>query len=210
MSNPYYTINLGHARITFKALVDNSRTNVEMMTDNAAFPSPNPPLSVLATAADRLDDALRGYEFSRSKQAKEERGLAFTNLKMQRKLTGVYVQGQSGGDLRLITSCGFLTEKVPHALGQLPAPSNLRAYLTPYPNTVDLIWGGVKGRGSYMVFFTTTPEVESSWVTIGNTMKNHFRAEGLKTQEGFFRVVALGAAGNSPASDLAQAKAKVA
>lgn len=33
---------------------------------------------------------------------------------------------------------------------------------------------------------------------------------GCTTMDGFFRVVALSAAGNSPASDLAQAKAKVA
>ncbi|MEZ4739386.1 MAG: fibronectin type III domain-containing protein [Flavobacteriales bacterium] len=68
-------------------------------------------------------------------------------------------------------------------------------------------WGGVRGRGSYQLLYTTTPDIDSSYVLLATTTRNRFVAEGLAGNTTYyFRVVAVGAAGSSPMSDPAQAK----
>ncbi|MBK9177485.1 MAG: hypothetical protein IPM46_14355 [Flavobacteriales bacterium] len=57
MKKVYYDVNLEHTRVTPVALVDKGRTNVTMLTGNAAFGTPNPSLATFTAAVDRLDAA---------------------------------------------------------------------------------------------------------------------------------------------------------
>ena len=115
----------------------------------------------------------------------------------------------SKGDRDLILSAGFETEKVPAPIGELHAPPNVRAEVTLYPGRVDVKWGGVRGRMIYEVWMTDgDPKVEANWKLQGLTSKNRMEVEGLTSNTVYyFRVVAQGAAGPSPMSDVAFAKA---
>ena len=209
MKKVWYAVKLGHSRITFATLASKSATNVTMLTGNANYPTPIPTLAVFGAAVTRLKKAIEDYGFTRSRVDKEERDFAFADLKALRADLGGYVQTVSNGDAELITSAGFETEKVRQPLGQLPAPPNVRALVTLYPGRLDVRFGGVKGRSIYEVYICSgDPKVEADWQLHTKTGKNRLVVDELESgKEYFFRVVALGAAGASPASDVASAKA---
>ena len=209
MKKVWYAVKLGHTQVTFVALVDKSRTNISKLTGNAAFVTPSPTLAAFTTATDRLDKAIQNYDFSRSRQDKQERDGAYADLKAMRADLGAYVQTTSAGDLEQITSAGFETEKGRQPLGQLPAPADVRAVVRPYPGSLEVRFGGVKGRLSYQLFICKgDPLVEANWELYITTGKTRLVVDELESNATyFFRVVALGAAGMSPVSDVATAKA---
>ena len=209
MKKQYYRIKQGNGRMTFVALVEKSRTNVTKMTGNPLFPSPIPPLADITNSADKLDEAIQAYNFSRSRLDKEVRDLTFEELKALRKDLAGYVQSVSNGDLATITSAGFETEKQHEPAGVPHAPQDVLAEVTPYPGVINLRYAGVRHRGFYEVSICSgDPKDEANWNYYASTTKNRLRIEGLvSNQIYYFRVVAVGAAGASPASDQATAKA---
>lgn len=209
MKKVFYKIKLGHTRVTAVQLVDMSRTNVTKLTGNAAFATPVPPLADITSAADQLDTASQAYAFSRSRLDKEERDSAFTELKGLRTDLGGYVQSVANGDQALITSAGFETQRQPQPLGRLKAPANVRALALPYPGKVEVRFDGVKGRDAYSLFICAgDPSVLANWSLYTTTGKNRIVVDGLDSDHRYyFRVVALGAAGASPVSVPATAKA---
>ena len=209
MKKVWYAVKLGHTQVTFVALVDKSRTNISKLTGNAAFVTPSPTLAAFTTATDRLDKAIQNYDFSRSRQDKQERDAAFLDLKTMRVDLGAYVQTTSAGDQELITSAGIQTEKAAQPIGQLPAPSDVRAVVRPYPGSLEVRFGGVKGRLSYQLFICKgDPMVQANWELNTTTGKTRVVVDSLESNATyFFRVVAIGAAGMSPVSDVAIAKA---
>lgn len=209
MKKQYYTIKLGHSGVTFEALVDKSRTNVSKLTGNAAFASPIPALSVVTAATERLDTAVQAYAFSRSRLDKQERDIAFAELKGLRQDLGGYVQTVSNGDPELITSAGFEMVAASKPKGILPAPKDVVALARPFPGSLELRFRGVRGRMAYQVYICEgDPLDEKSWRLHTVTGKNRLLFDGLESGKVyFFRVETLGAAGASPVSDMTSAKA---
>ncbi len=209
MKKVFYLVKLGHTRVTAVALVNKSRTNVTKMTGNPAFTTPNPALVEIKTAADALDLVVQSYNFSRSRQDKEQRDAAFAELKKLCSLLGSYVQNESKGEQALISSAGFETEKARQPLGVLPAPKNVRALRTPFPGQIEVRFGGVRGRIAYQLFLCEgDPKMEADWSLYATTGKNRVMVQGLESDKAyFFRAVAIGAAGESAVSDPATAKA---
>ena len=209
MKKVFYLVKLGHTRVTAVALVKKSRTNVTKLTGNPAFTTPNPSLATITATADLLDEAMQSFDFTRSRLDKESRDTLFTELKEQRTLLGSYVQNESAGDQALISSAGFEMEKTREPFGQLPAPQNVRALVLPYPGHIEVRFGGVRGRIAYQLFICDgDPKQEADWSLHSTTGKNRVIFEGLESNKVyFFRAVAIGAAGASPVSDSASAKA---
>jgi hypothetical protein len=209
MRQIFYLIMLGHAKVTFVQLVDKSRTNVTMMTGNPAFATPTPPLVDITASADRLDRAIQAYDFSHSRLDKEERDNAFVELKGLRTDLGSYVQSIANGNQAIMTSAGFATRKQPQPMGRLSAPANVRATALPYPGQVEVRFDGVRGRQNYQIYICAgDPSVAENWTIQAITGKNRVVVEGLETDHRYyFRVEALGAAGASPLSNSATAKA---
>lgn len=209
MKKQFYVVKLDHSRVSYLALVSKTNTNVTMLTGNAAFATPSPTLAALTAASKSLAEAVEAYNFTRSRVDKEARDQAFTNLKELRALLGAYVQNTSQGVQELITSAGFETEKSRQPIGQLPAPMNVRAAVRPYPGSLEVRFDGVKGRLVYEVSICSgDPKVEKDWTLYTSTGKTRVVVDGLESNATyFFRVVALGAAGASPVSDVAAAKA---
>lgn len=209
MKKQYYVVKLGHTQVGFEALVDKARTNVSKLTGNAAFPTPMPALSVISAAADRLDNAVQAYAFSRSRLDKQERDIAFAELKDLRQDLGGYVQTVSNGDPALITSAGFEMVASPKPKGVLPAPKDVLALVRSFPGSLELRFRGVRGRLAYQIYICEgDPLDEKNWRLHTVTGKIRVLFDGLESGKTyFFRVEALGAAGVSPVSDIASAKA---
>lgn len=200
---------IGITAITPTALVEKGRNHVTMLTGNAAFATPTPTTAALTAACDTLDDANQAYDFNRGKAEKEARDAAFTVLKdLVRELAG-YVQANCNNDKALIISTGFDVRRLSEPLGPQPALGNLRALVTPFPGRLELRWNGVRGRSLYAVEMTDTdPLSPAGWAPLVQTGKNRYTVEGLTSNTVYsFRVTTLGAAGASPVSDIASAKA---
>ena len=199
----------GLSRITPTALVAKGRNHVTMLTGNAAFPSPDPTLVVLAAGCDTLDAASQAYDFNRGKADKEARDLAFTALKEMVRDLAAYVQTKCNNERDLIVSAGFDVRRAPDPLGIRPAPSNVRALVTPYAGKLELRWAGVRGRKFYAIEMTDIdPLLPNGWQPLFNTTKNRYLVEGLTSNTVYsFRITTYSAAGKSPLSDTSSAKA---
>ena len=209
MAQVSFLVRPGLTRITPTALVEKGRNHVTMLTGNAAFPTPSPTTAALTTACDTLDTANQAYDFNRGKTEKEARDAAFKDLRlMVRELAG-YVQATCNNDKELIISTGFDVQRTSESLGLLPAAGNLRALVTPYPGKLELRWNGVRGRSLYRLEITQTdPLNPAGWSALAETGKYRYTADGLTSDKVYsFRVTVVGAAGPSPVSDIATAKA---
>lgn len=204
-----YTVRLGFTGVTSTALVGMGRNHVTMLTGNADFPTPTPALADITSACDKLDDANNAYDFNRGKMEKEARDESFKMLKALIRELGGYVQSNCKGQKDLILSAGFNVRKNSEPVGLLPAAKNLQALVTPYPGRLEVRWDGVKGRSMYQLWITDgDPNASEGWRLLLQSTKNRHVIEDLVSNTVYtFRVVTLGTAGASPASDIAHAKA---
>ncbi|MBK8498874.1 MAG: fibronectin type III domain-containing protein [Flavobacteriales bacterium] len=204
-----FNVRLGISGITPTTLVEKGRNHVTMLTGNAAFVTPTPPLSRITAACDALDNANQAYDFNRGKVEKEARDVAANELKdLLRELAG-YVQANCNNEKDLILSAGFDVRRSASPLGELPAPGNVRALVTPFTGRIDLRWNGVRGRLIYAVYMTAIDPLDpAGWNLLTQTSKNRHTVEGLTSDRVYsFRLQTIAAAGVSPMSDLASAKA---
>ncbi len=207
MEKVQYTVKLGFSRITSSALVEKGRNCVKMLTGNPAFTTPVPTLASITAACNALDAANQAYDFTRSRLDKEARATGFAALKLMIKELGGYVTALSAADKDLILSAGFEVEKSRQPIGKLPAPVDVRADVTLYPGRIDVRWKGVAGRSFYILEMREDVD-GAQWEQVLLTTKNRYTAEGLTSNSLYsFRVTAMGAAGASPVSDYATAKA---
>lgn len=204
-----YTVRLGFTGATATTLVGMGRNHVTMLTGNAAFPTPQPALASITAACDALDVANQAYDFNRGKLEKDARDEAFVVLKGLIKELGGYVQSLCQGQKDLILSAGFNVRKRNEPIGELPAPQNVRALVTVYPGRLEVRWDAVKGRSMYQLWMTSGDPLDAGrWSLLLQSSKNRHVIEDLVSNTVYtFRVTALGAAGASPVSDIASAKA---
>ena len=156
-----------------------------------------------------LEAAIAAFVDNPGPRERSERSQAFDVVKGMYLDLCAFVQAASNGALAIIESAGCEVKKSNTPVGQLPAPLRVLAFSTAYPGRIDIRWGGVAGRSGYNVFICEgDPNVEANWSQLVFTTRNHFSAMSLKSDKVYyFRVNAIGAAGASPMSDLAFAKA---
>jgi len=209
MATSVYTVRLGLTGVKPAALVEQGRNHVVMLTGNPDFTTPTPKLIDITAACDTLDLANQAYDFNRGKLERQARDTAFRALKALVRELGGYVQANCNGNKDLILSTGFNTRRPSDPLGQLPAPQNLLALVTAYPGRLDVRWDAVKGRSAYQLYMTDKDPLDpTGWKLLLMSSKNRHAVEGLQSNTVYtFRVLAMGAAGTSPLSDIASAKA---
>jgi hypothetical protein len=209
MVKSYYIIKLGLDRISPAGSLVKTRNLVKKLTGNLAFPTPTPALATVTTACDALEEAINAYDANPGPGELLDRNLAAESVKGLYTDLGSYVQAVSNGDLEIIKTSGLLVRKSPSPIGELPAPQDLTARTTAYRGRLETSWKGVRGRSVYeLQICTGDTKVEANWSLYALTTKNRHTADGLESDKVyFFRVIARGAAGASPVSDLASAKA---
>lgn len=208
MEKLFYFVNAGLSRVTSTTLVEKVRNCVTLTTGNADFPTPTPTLVALTAKADELDAANQAYAFTRSRTERTTRDVAFAELKdMVHEFSG-YVQATSAGDKEKIESVGLLTRRAASPPEPPKVPGNVRADTTAYDGRIDVRWAGVRNRLLYRLEIALDPNAVDGWSTLVLTSKTRHSVEGLESgRRYYFRVMSIGALGESPASEYANAKA---
>jgi hypothetical protein len=175
------------------------------LTGNADFPTPSPTLVAITAAIDDLEAAAATVQATKqqlktevSKQNDKED--AFDAALNQ--LVG-YVQSVAGDDEALIHSAGMDTRAAGGQSTSTPAlPPALSATAGDHDGEIDLTWDTVPKAKSYIIEKTTDPNAATSWQHAGVSTKSSTTIEGLTPGTRYwFRVAAVGAAGQSGWSD---------
>ncbi|HEY0550476.1 MAG TPA: fibronectin type III domain-containing protein [Verrucomicrobiae bacterium] len=138
---------------------------------------------------------------ARSAQLELERAhnTALTNL-------ASWAQGAVSGNGPKLESGGFPLERPRVPIGPLPAPINLRSVAGDVPGTSELSCKAVKGGKSYIAQCALTPV--GPWTTIYTGSKARCTATDLTSGTlYYFRMAVIGAAGQSPWSDISEKRA---
>jgi hypothetical protein len=131
-----------------------------------------------------------------------------------------YVNEVADGDVVLILSTGFDVSKVPAPIGPLPQVEKLESLVTKFPGTADLRWSPVKGSRSYVVELMLEPteapkplfnaegeavftaQEKDEWRYATSTSRGRATLGTLLSARYYwFRVAAIGAAGQGPYSN---------
>ena len=191
--------------LTDDALENKAQHVITQLTGNPNVPTPQPDLIILQN---QLDD------FRAKREATVQGGPNATTLKNESRDALMqllrdeadYVQQVSMGNQVIIESTGFETRKPPEPIGELPPPANLRASVSEFIGAVDLRWKPVYGAGTYNAYINSNdPNVEASWAFVKSSQNSTIRIEALITGTvNWFRITAIGAAGEGPPSDPAR------
>lgn len=174
---------------------------IAQMTGNAAFPAPTPTLAVFSVAVDELETAWgEAQDGAHSKiVAMNQREVEFDNLIRQ---LADYVQSASGGNEEKILSAGFEVRREPSPIGIPEAPQFRFARIGKHEGEIDLRWHRSNGARTYNVQRSTVPNNAESWTTIALITKSTYTDTGLNSGSKYwYRVAAIGAAGQSSWSD---------
>jgi hypothetical protein len=177
------------------------RQVISQMTGNANFPTPNPPLADLTAEALALETAYNDAEESRAaaREATALQNAAEDNFDREFTLLGSYVEDTSGGDEAKILSSGIPVRAATVPIGELPAPGNLFATDGDLDEEIDLGWDRVRGSRSYLI---QRSEDLAAWSGDKVSTKSTFTYPGCTPGKKYwFRVAAIGAAGQGPWSD---------
>jgi hypothetical protein len=174
------------------------------MEGNANFPTPSP-------AAQQFQGAITDFETSLAEQrAADQTAQERTSAKNDKrsvleallKARADYVENTSGGDETKILSASFGTRAPASPVGIPAQPTNFVATMSDLPGCIDLMWDRVRGASTYVVQICPDPLSDTSWRQIGLPTKSSFTATGLTAGSKYwFRVAAIGAAGQGPWSD---------
>ncbi|MGL4401246.1 MAG: fibronectin type III domain-containing protein [Luteolibacter sp.] len=187
-------------------------TNIESdLTGNADFPTPNPTLATLKATAARLTLAVTKVAEIRkqSEIATIEQDEAEDLLDSVLTQLGSYVENASGGDEAKILSAGMGVKSAATAAGMLPAPGPVAANTGDAPYEVDLSWPRLTGAKSFVIQYATDPNATDGDWKFGTTSTKSSCTVGnlVPGTRNWFRVAAVGSAGQSPWSSPVTARA---
>lgn len=189
--------------LTVPAKIQYLRRLVAALTDNPNFPTPNPAVADLTAAADALEaaynDAQAARLVSKTKTGIQDAQALNTDALVNQLAS--YVDNASGGDAEKIASAGFAVRATPTPVGDLPAPTDLQVLPSEHAGSADVSWKSVRGARAYVI--ERAPDEPSlNWAVIGTSTRGraalNTMTSGLKY---WFRVAAVGAAGQSAWSD---------
>jgi hypothetical protein len=180
------------------------RQIVQEMKKNGKFNSPSPDLATLADAASALESAYNAAQAARA-NAKEQTSVmnkkvnALETLVMQE---ASYVQSVSGGDKATIESAGFAVRTESTRIGQLEAPSMLKVVTGQTDGTVQISWQKVHGARAYNIERALDTSHGLDWNNVFSSSKTRALVNSMQSGLRYwFRVAAIGAAGQGPWSD---------
>jgi len=174
------------------------------MTGNANFTTPVPSLATLGTKADDLEAKYNDAQASRQ-TAQQKTNLQITSDNdANATLTqlAAYVENASAGDTVKIQSSGMDVRADGAPIGTLPAPGNLIVTAGDNDGELDPDWDSVRGATSYVVQKSADPFSSTTWQNAGVVTKSKMTVTGLTSGDKYwFRVAAVGSAGQGPWSD---------
>jgi len=192
------------ARLNATQLVEKCKFIEVRMDGNPAFPAPTPKRSDIVAAREALEAAITGaLDGGRTAVAiRRERQKELKRLLDQ--LAG-YVTSVAEGNTLAILSMGFGVKRQATPMGDLLAPTDLKADISAFKGRVDLRWKPVRGAVAYHLYLCRTePSASATWEQVAVSTKAATKVVGLTSGQTFwFRVAAIGTAGVGPLSEVA-------
>jgi len=181
------------------------RQIIAAMTGNARFPHPLPDLGDLSTNVNELEGRLTAAQAARqaAKQRTAELAEGEANVDGLLSQLVAYVESVAGNDETAILSAGFdVRGPSTPASGEPEAPDSLTATAGDHDGEIDLSWESVRGARSYAVERRPDTPADSPWTHAAVSTRSSTTIEGLTSGTRYwFRVAAVGAAGQSPWSN---------
>ena len=194
---------LGLDGLTVPAKIQYLRRLAAGVTGNPNFAKPLPTVAQLTAEADNLEalynDAQAARLASKTKTSlQDDQNSVVDGLVSQ---LASYVDSASAGDAAKIASAGFEVRATPVPVGELPAPTDLQVLPSEHAGSADVSWKSVYGARAYSIARAAeAPALE--WGVIGTSTKKQASLNSMVSgQKYWFRVAAVGAAGQSAWSD---------
>ena len=199
----------GTSRLSASQLAAKADFIVERMTDNAAFPDPQPTLAEVSAATSSLrtaiTEALDGGMTATAIRKARHRELK----QLLDKLAG-YVSSVAGGNELAILSAGFGVRKPGKPAPEPETPADVRAFISDHTGRVDLTWAPVDPAVTYHIQWTAgDPSDEKAWRLVAVSTRSSAKVTGLPSgQVSYFRVAGIGTKGMGPWSQVASTLVK--
>jgi len=191
-------LNLQKLSVTDK--LAKGRQIVTAITNNASFPTPNPPPPAVTAAFDELSQAFALVQSAKSAVATRVVAQDNAEAKVDQGLTKVaaYVESVAGRHDRLITSAGLET-KASRSAPTLPSvPQALSANAGEHEGEINLVWKGVQNARSYTIEASLDPAAANTWMHLGIATSSSRVITNLTSGKRYwFRVAAVSAGGQS-------------
>lgn len=173
------------------------------ITGNPNFLNPSPGPAELEAKAHSLESTYNAARAARL-ESKTKTGLqddadaAADDIVVQ---LANYVNDASKGDPAKIESAGFAVRSTPAPIGPLPAPNDVQVEPSEHSGSADLRWGSVYGAKSYVIERAADAPTPV-WTLIGASTKARTSLNSMISGTKYwFRVAAIGSAGQSAWSD---------
>lgn len=191
---------------TTQSLINFGNTVAAAMNANPAFPAPPVSIADLLDAMEELSGAYDNLKFTRSRLYAAQVATVVPVVKSQLTSLGLYVDSVAAGDANIIFSAGMVPTKT-RASNPVPAQvANISAYFTGIPGAIKLEWRRPSFAKMFKVYMTEDPESGDEWQLVDTISTRRLMVENLERgKRFFFKVVAVGTAGISPESSIAEA-----
>jgi hypothetical protein len=199
-------IKLDTKGLTLPEKVTRGQRIITALTNNPDVPGATALLAQFTSANTTLNTGYNDAQAARAEAIRltDLQGVAEEDWDRTLSVLASFVEAATLGDADKIRGAGFDVRVVPGAVGLLPAPGNLVATMGDLTGTMDLMWDRVRGANSYVVQLCPDPLSEANWRQIGLPTKSSFTVASLTSGSRYwFRVAAVGAAGQGPWSDQA-------
>ncbi|MFN0033179.1 MAG: hypothetical protein ACKVOR_13545 [Flavobacteriales bacterium] len=181
----------------------------DQMTLNAAkFVTPPIAMGAFATmitdTRNAISRAEQGTQADRAARDAQEELLVETLEEL-----AVYVELTAKNDEAWALLSGFELRKDPTPIGPLGQVQNLKSITTNVVGEIKLKWKVIYGARTYVVQVSDNPTVETGWTQAGIASRAQQIVNGLPSlTRKYFRVAAIGAAGQGPWSDIVEGFAR--
>ncbi|MCU0318462.1 MAG: fibronectin type III domain-containing protein [Flavobacteriales bacterium] len=197
------------ARLTPSELANKADHIVEQMTDNVAFPSPQPSLASITTAATALRAAITAA-MGGGRMEVAVRNARRNELKDLVDRLAEHVSSVAGKDEELVLSSGFGFRRQAGPLAEPSMPRNLSARINEHVGRVDLAWTPVPEALTYHILHhASDPLAVDGWTLVGVSTRAAFSVKGLTSgKQAHFKVAGIGTRGMGPWSQVASSLVK--
>ena len=173
------------------------------VTGNPNFTAPTPNATAILAKADAIDtsynEAMAARLISKSKTSAMDLQCAEAEAMVAQLAS--YVDGASNGDATIIESAGFSTRATPSPIGELRAPTDLQVLPSEHSGSADVSWQSVRGAKAYSIE-RAEEAANLDYKVIGNSTKKQASLNSMVSGKKYwFRVAAIGSAGQSAWSD---------
>jgi hypothetical protein len=202
LNNMIGVLKIGLSGLKTSDLIAKCKSIEAKMVGNALFANPVPALADVAAARALLEEHASASRFGDRESVARRRTQEKLLTDMLRKL-GAYVAAVANLPEDVL-SAGFDVRKQPEPPSALLRPVGLEARRSDKAGEVDIAWKKVSGSQHYLLeMCTADPTLPgTSWSLMAYTSRARYQVGNLTPGTWYwFRVMAMGTAGQSPYSD---------